>query len=315
MKRWMVVAGAALMLAACTGPGTLIGDLRVGWRFENAASCGDAKVSFVEVVVTNADNGTKEFDQAFDCLDSVATVTDLLPGTYTVTLNGLDSGGYTRYQTVTQAEIKPGSTDLGEAVLGYVLGNVTFYWSFDGTSDCKTAGVSTMQIVILDSQQQTVFNENHPCSDHGATITEFIRGDYTLILYGLDVSNARLYEAQLPLPINIGDNQYGVIDLATALTTGNATLGWTFDGSKDCAQAGVKTVEIALSAPGGQLIFSDSPSCTGGAYTIPSLQPGYYDLKLTGMSGDQVAAYAAGPVRVEVKPGQNNLGSFDLSRL
>lgn len=314
MKRWMMAA-AAVLLTSCSGAGSLLGDLRVGWRFENAASCADAKVSFVEVLVTNEDGGVKEFDQAFDCLDDGAIITDLLPGTYTVTLNGLDSGGYTRYQTVAQVEIKPGGTNLGEAVLGYVLGNITFYWTFDGTADCKATGVSTMQIVILDAQQQTIFNENHPCTDRGATITDFLRGDYTLILYGLDVSNARLYEVQMPLPINIGDNQYGAIDLKTSLSTGNATFTWTFDGGKDCVQAGVKTVEIALSAPGGQLIFSDSPSCSGGAYTIPSLQPGYYDLRLTGLDGDSVALYAAGPVRVEVKAGQSNLGGFDLSRL
>jgi len=309
------VACAVVFVTSCTGAGSLLGDLHVSWRLENAASCEDAKVSFVEILLTNNDNGVKEFDQAFDCVDGAEVITDLLPGTYTVTLNGLDTGGYTRYQTSVQTDLKPGSTNLGEAMLSYILGNVTFYWSFDGVTECKTAGVSTMQIAILDAQEQTVFNESHPCTDRGATITDFARGEYTLVLYGLDVSNARLYEARVPLPINTGDNQYGVIDLKTSVTTGTATLSWTFDSGKDCTQAGVKTVAIALTAPSGQLIFSDSPACSIGGYSIPSLQPGYYDLQLSGIDADKIVVFNAGPVRIEITAGQNNLGSFDLSRI
>jgi hypothetical protein len=310
-----MLLAASLAAAACGDPGSLRGDISLKWAFGNAATCDDAKVAFVEVVIVGADSGAEEFAGTFDCRDGGVVVTDFFPGSYHVALNGLDAGGYLRYQGIVVAEVEPGGTDLGTTTLAYVLGDVTFFWSFDGVQDCATAGVSTVQIVILDSLEQSVFNINAPCDDLGATITEFVRGDYTLVLYGLDVAGARLYETRVPLPINVGENDFGVIDLEPSIETGTAWFTWTFDGGSDCAAAGVSHVEIVLVSPGGLTVFSDTPECEAGGYTISNLDPGYYDLRLTGRDAEGVSRFNAGPVRVTVALGNNDLGNFDLSHL
>ncbi|MBI5527045.1 MAG: hypothetical protein HY897_11980 [Deltaproteobacteria bacterium] len=315
MKRATVLAAAWAAAAACGDPGSLTGDISLRWAFDNAATCKDAKVEFVQVVVVRAESGLEEFDETLDCTDGSVVVTDFFPGSYHVVLNGLDGGGYLRYQGTAAADVIPGGVNLGTTTLGYVLGDVTFFWSFGGLEDCKTAGVSTVQMVILDSLDQTVFNTNASCDEHGATITEFVRGDYTLVLYGLDVAGARLYETRVPLPINVGANDYGLIDLASSVETGIVSFTWTFDGGSDCASAGVSRVEIVLVSPGGLTVFSDTPECAAGGYTISNLQPGYYDLRLSGRDSEGVSRFFAGPIRVEVVLGNNNLGNFDLSRL
>jgi hypothetical protein len=290
------------------------GKILVAWGFEGAASCAEAKVAFVQIRVESAETGAVEFDGTFDCADGSALLTGFQPGTFTVVLKGLDSGGYTRYETSLLAEVASGTTNLGQVALDFILGNITFSWSFNGVEDCGTVGVSDVQIVVLDAQEQAVFNEIAPCDDGGVKIADFVRGLYTLALYGLDVAGERLYQATVPLWINMGDNEFGTVDLKSITTYGTVSFTWTFDGGLDCGAAGVASVEILLASPGGQTVFSDTPACAAPGYTISNLEPGYYDLRLVGKDSEGVSLYAAGTVRVEVKAGNNNLGNIDLSR-
>jgi hypothetical protein len=312
------VIAVGLIMSACFGPsGSLLGDIRVSWAFQNAVTCAQAGVSFVEVQIFDADDGSPQYDQVFNCTDGSVLIGDFIPGRYKFVMSGMDLSQTIRYQSSFSTYIGPGYNNLGTTVLSFTLGNIGFTWSFDGQQSCKIAGVSQMQIIVIDSSGGVEFNETRPCSDQGATITNFARGNYDLILYGLDVAGTRLFTADTKIAVQSGDNNYGNINLSPSTTTGSVTFSWTFGGGGTCTQAGVNAVKIALNAPSGQLMFSDTVTCQASSYTIVNRQPGYYDFTLTGLdnSSPAVPVYSAGPLRIEVLAGQNNLGNIDLTKL
>lgn len=317
-RLYVPVAALGLLMQACFGPGgSLLGDVQVSWAFQNAATCAQAGVSFVEVQVIDAGDGSPQYDQVFNCTDGSVLIGDFIPGSYRMILSGLDLSQNIRYQSSFTTYIGPGFNNLGITILSFTLGNISFNWSFEGQQSCKISGVSQMQIIVINSGGDVEFNETHPCNDQGATITNFVRGNYDLILYGLDVAGTRLFSADTKIAVQSGDNNYGTIDLKASTTTGSVTFTWTFGGGSTCAQAGVNAVKIALNAPSGQLMFSDTVTCQASNYVITNKQPGYYDLTLTGLDGSSPAVpiYSAGPLRIEILAGQNNLGNIDLNKL
>jgi hypothetical protein len=311
------LAGLGLLLVSCFGTyGSLLGDLQVGWNFQNAATCSEAGVAFVEVLVQNAGDGTAVFDQIFDCTDGDTVIGGLVPGKYKVTLNGLDLSQNIRYQSLQTMGVSPGYNSLGTVIMGYSLANISFTWSFGGQG-CRDAGVSQVQVVLIDSEGDIVLNLTRSCTDQGASIDDLVRGNYVLSLFGIDVTGTRMYSYDAKVAVKSGENNLGNYDLAPVTSTGSLSFTWTFNGGNGCQQSGVSTVRTVLASPSGQIVFASSAGCSAGGLTITGRQPGFYDLTLTGFdfSTPSTPVYSVGPLRVEIKYGQNDLGVVDLVKI
>ena len=88
-------------------------------------------------------------------------------------------------------------------------GDITFDWSFAG-QDCGPAGVATVGVQVFDVNGNSVTTDSVACSAESVTYTDFTTGDYSFTLTGISPGGTVLYEADQPITVNSGSNEYPV---------------------------------------------------------------------------------------------------------
>ena len=85
---------------------------------------------------------------------------------------------------------------------------------------------------------------------------------------------------------------------------GDATFVWSFEGTPNCFQAGVSTVEVYVSDFDGYTVASSELTCSDGSVSYLDLGAGTYSFDLVGLASDGTALYEGGG-DATVQPGSN----------
>jgi len=125
---------------------------------------------------------------------------------------------------------------------GPYSGDIQFTWSFTGLT-CSQAQVVSVAITIPGEVLQN--NGVYPCLTNnypGIVLHDFLPGDYSFTIQGLDARGNPLYAASGTFHIN-GSIQVPV-DLQP--TASYAYLNWSFPANATCAQARVDAVDVTI---------------------------------------------------------------------
>jgi hypothetical protein len=157
-------------------------------------------------------------------------------------------------------------------------------WSFGGL-DCDQVGVATIH---LQMDRELLNPSDYSCIDSrgnvttGATLGNFLLGDYNLTVIGLDASGQEILRGTRTAHVARGNN---LVDVDIG---GSVTLRWTFGGGT-CGQASVTFVNLSVD---GSVITDaagnpDIPCTQAGqdAANIAPLLPGAHSFDLVGLVG------------------------------
>jgi hypothetical protein len=194
------------------------------------------------------------------------------------------------------------------------VGDLAFNWSFDGLRRCASAGVSEVDVQLVDGHGHLVFGDTVPCVGGGLDILDLPSGHYTLWLDAFDTMGVHRYAAEIPVALHPDVlNDLGTLDLAPL---GRSDLGalrlyWGFlyptDDSLllDCLAAGAEEIDVELIP-----LFSEGTShvetfdCYDEGIQIENLVAGPYDLRISayGLYQDAwIYLFGTGDIPVDVR--------------
>ena len=291
------------------------GNLSIAWQFPNNITCSEAQVVAIGVIVYNLD-GSKEYENNFTCENMSVTITNFVADTYTVEVIGYGTNGEIRYYGSSQVDIN-GNTTLIR--LEYVLADIILSWAFESpaNTDCVQAGVSKIDIVVLNADGSKEYEDTVKCSYKGGTITGFApKKLYKIMLKGRDVGGTILYYGEVEKSLNIGQNNIGTIVLKRVYNKAIFQIGWTFGTENmSCSAAGVQSVRIIFSAPSGSNVFLDKTiPCTPQQYMNQDLEEGVYSFVIYGIDSFGSITYSSTQKNVDLKNGYNDLGIVILNK-
>ncbi|HEY4222348.1 MAG TPA: hypothetical protein VGO62_13430, partial [Myxococcota bacterium] len=214
------------------------------------------------------------------------------------------------------------------------FGNLAFDWSFDGETDCASANVDQVEIV-LSQGGEVVFDKDEDCFGGGLTITELDSGPYDVDLKAFSGSGDILFEATVGHAVVPEDE--GTVDLGTVTFTstvdqpppvqeGTLSFFWDFlyprDAAvQDCALAGVDSVDVTVTP---QVVegepFQQTSACDEQhqGLDISSLNAGRYTLHLTAngsYNNQSIVLYDSGDIVVDIAGDETtDLGNIDMAR-
>lgn len=217
--RWSLFPAVALLAASCVVEPTR-GDFTFFWSFAGEESCARARVYEVDITLTDAANNI-ELTETTLCEGDGRLYEDILEGNYTLFLDAYDRRGNLLLRAERSFFLEAGAlNDLGEINLTrageQALGDLAFFWTFDGEPDCGAAGVREIdvQVVVPDTEQQLLADTAN-CSSDGLFLLDIDPGPVEVWLDAFNAQNERLYTATVPTSVIAGETRdLGTIDLA-----------------------------------------------------------------------------------------------------
>jgi hypothetical protein len=206
--------------AGCADDIIDLANINVDWSFgPGTRHCADAHV--VRMKVNLMQGSTPIVNQEVSCKTEElegALITEIDPGTYTLSLTALGQNREKWYQLVKTVKVTGvQNVNLGRLVLAPLDdGNIKFRWSF-GTDkmNCTAAGVDKVRIQVKDSKQQVKYGpEMVDCSSLGANLDSFALGKWTLVLEGVKSNGVTAYQWVQPIELaHPDDNDFGLLNL------------------------------------------------------------------------------------------------------
>jgi len=212
---------------------------------------------------------------------------------------------------------------------GPTEGDIALLWSFEGGYSCLEAGVTDVLITVRGQDNDELYEVVMDCGQGGGTFTDFLEGNYTVHLEGLDIAGTVWYAHTRNVFVEAGV----VVDLGRVILysvvdppplTGSLQIDWAFfypanEPTFDCAYAGVDYVQVAVTDAYGAPVFDQSVRCIDGPAIIDYFDPGEYYVDLTGLGayhGHSVVLYRAPTISVYVEEGLlSDAGIVDLTPL
>jgi hypothetical protein len=206
------------------------GGTYLSWFFPNGASCSQAGVSSVEVVIDNTHKKT------FDCTAGNTTTSKVMApplpkGTHTIKFSALDLNGNLRYAFQGNLITDPSRVIYSEYFLVPNQGKLTVSWTLsrDGgatTLSCEQAKVANVSINFQYPNGNWVFNEGGPgkgvvgpCNS-GSYWHLLAPGSYRVSVFGVDDTNVAYTSADnLIVDIVAGQEKQLPIILSRPTTT------------------------------------------------------------------------------------------------
>jgi len=314
------------------------GAITVAWAFPNAGTCSGAAVEQVQIAIA----GEPLQNNTFDCRSSLATFTDFYPGTYNVTVLGLDSNQTPIWSGTGSVRVE-GDSSVTVVLQPLNEANAVAYfsWTLDtatGDQDqiplCGPGQVLDKVAIFIDDLTQSLFS--YDC-DQGANgnlvISPYVTpGQHTVVLLAFNSQeNTTAYAETDALQINFVSGKAVSQTAALHWNVGGLQVGWApyasmsdynADIRQGCGAAGIADLVLGFqSTVNGQPFiqtFSLGSSCNASVvlnnvYT-GSLTP-YIDAcgpggtpGLCGMQGGAQAIYRENPALVNpptvtVQPG------------
>jgi hypothetical protein len=323
------------------------GAITVGWVFPNAGTCSGAAVEQVQIAIA----GEPLQNDTFDCRSNLATFTDFYPGTYNVTVQGLDSN-----QTPTWSGTASVRVD-GDASVTVVLQPLNqanavayFSWTVDSaTGDpgqiplCGPGQVMDKVAIFIDNLTQSSFSYDCDQGLNGnVVVTPYVTpGQHTIVLLAFNSQeNVTSYAETDPLQLNFVTGQAGSQTVPLHWNVGGVQVGWAPYASmsdynaniqQTCAAAGIADLVLGFPGAQGPQTFSLGSSCNASV-TLNNVYSGtltpYIDAcgpggtpGLCGMTGGAAPIYRENPALVNpttitVQPGvffqQSNATPFQV---
>ncbi len=225
-----------------------------------------------------------------DCTAFMATVTDLAPGTYSVTASFIDASGNSVSTTVTAPPVTvtagattmttvdfPANSFMGAT--GGTSGSIEVDWTIAGGTDagaCTTYSAATLTITVTDSAGTPVGNGyTAPCSDFATTVQDLPAGTYMVSASFVDASGNSVSTTVGPISVIVTAGATitqafafpANAFTAPAASDGTLAVTWTVASTTtpgECTTYNAATISIT---------FTDSTGAAyGTAYTAPCSQ-------------------------------------------
>lgn len=208
-------------------------------------------------------------------------------------------------------------------------GDIALQWEFHGTTSCAISGVVDVLVSIRGQDSSEDFEVLLPCAEAGGTFTDFVEGDYTVHLEGLEYYGAVLYSATVNTYVDGGaTTDLGWVQLHPTTTpplpTGSLSVDWAFLYPQDqptlsCGFAGVEYVGVRITDTYGALLLDQSIQCLDGPATFDLFDPGDYYVELFGYGsyrGNSITLFQSNPVAFSIYSNQlTTVGIIDLAQI
>lgn len=309
------------------------GAMTVGWTFAGG-NCTGAAVEQVRIVVA----GEPLQQDTFECRSGLVTFTDFFPGTYNVTVQGLDASQAVTW-TGTRSVRLDGDVSVTVELQPVSANNAVYYfsWTLDaatGDSDqiprCGTGQRLDQVAIFIDGENQGSYGCDLGLNGN-LVITPYVTaGQHTVQLLAYNSQeNVTAFAQTDELQINfVTGGQGGSQTVPLHWNVGGLQVGWApyasgsdydSDIRQTCAQAGIADLVLGFQpAQGSPQTFSLGASCNAsvvldnvysGGLTpyIDACGPGGTP-GLCGMTGGAPAIYRedpslVNPPTVTVQPG------------
>jgi uncharacterized protein (DUF2141 family) len=252
-------------------------------------ACTTYDATTLVVNVEDSNGTTVGTSTMADCTAFMATVTDLAPGTYTVTASFVDASGNSVSTTVTAppvtvtaAATAMTSVDFpADSFMGATgsSGSIEVDWTIAGGTDpgaCTTYSAATLMITVTDSTGNPVGNGyTAPCSDFATTVQDLPPGTYMVSASFVDSSGDSVSTTSGPSSVVVTAGATTAqpfafpADAFTAPAASDGTLAVTWTVASTTTPAECTTYDAASIS----LTFTDSTGAVyGTAYTAPCSQ-------------------------------------------
>lgn len=174
-------------------------------------------------------------------------------------------------------------------------GDVDILWSFAGLRCDETRDVYGVNVTI--PGELLLNGGKYACNTggiDGITLHDFAPGTYSFQLQAVDFRNVVVFEGSGTFTIN--GNARVTVDLAPVGSNANnsyAYLNWTLPGNKNCAQAGVTSVDIILDNAAAVNFPCTAGQATPGLKT-PNISSGDHFIDIVALSGNTPLYYYRG---------------------
>ncbi len=177
MLKKSAVIGLFALGTACGGDveplGT--GSLELEWEVR-PRGCASAEVDTISVQL----EGPERVIETFPCGDRAGIVDGLMPGTYEVSIFGLDGRNRRTFWNPTfEAKVRGDRTnDLGDVELTARPADVDLFWTFSNGRVCGANDVDSVEIVVFDKLDYEVSRETFACDEGVAELSGYPAGTY-----------------------------------------------------------------------------------------------------------------------------------------
>ncbi len=302
-----VLAALALVVAVAPGciivdgdgppPGEAYGDISFDWSFDGVADCDEAGVDELDIVVLQ-DGLVVEDSPAIPCIGGGLTLTDYLPGRYTVSIDAYSRSSELLYSGAFSIRVRADEDNYAgviELTSGDgpppAVGSVAFFWAFlypvdEPIVDCALAGVDEVAVQLQGPAGELV-RETFACTDDGAVFDNLAPGRWTLTL---DASGRwqdaplRLYGASVDVDVvAAGETDLGDVALARD-DAGFADLEVVWDvAGTTCAAEGIATLTLSVRRTSAETAEDvTTVDCTSTSALRRTFVPGRYVVTMTG---------------------------------
>ena len=308
------------------------GAMTVGWTFAGG-NCTGAAVEQVRIAVA----GEPLQQDTFDCRSGLVTFSDFYPGTYNVTIQGLDASQAVTW-TGSRSVKLDGDVSVTIDLQPVSQTNAVYYfsWALDpATGDpgqipvCGAGQTLDKVEIYIDNQDLGAYDCDAGLNGNLVVTPYVAPGQHTVILLAFNSQeNVTSYAETDPLTINfVTGGQGGSQNVALHWNVGGAQVGWApyasmtdynSDTRQSCAAAGIADLVLGFQSTQGAQTFSLGSSCNASVVLnnvySGSLTP-YIDAcgpggtpGLCGMAGGAPAIYRENPALVSpttltVQPG------------
>ena len=251
------------------------GAMTVGWTFAGG-NCMGAAVEQVRIAIA----GEPLQQDTFDCRSGLVTFTDFFPGTYAVTVQGLDSSQAVTW-TGSRSVRLDGDVSVTVDLQPVSQANAVYYfsWTVDpATGDrdqipvCGAGQRMDKVAIFIDDQNQGSYDCEQGLSG-GLVITPYVTpGQHQVDLVAYDSQEGVTAFAQSDaLSINfVTGGQGGSQNVALHWNVGGLQVGWApyadrnaYDANtpQTCAQAGIADLVLGFHSNQGDQTFSLGSAC------------------------------------------------------
>ena len=251
------------------------GAMTVGWTFAGG-NCMGAAVEQVRIAIA----GEPLQQDTFDCRSGLVTFTDFFPGTYNVTLQGLDASQAVTW-TGTRSVRLEGDVSVTVDLQPVSQNNAVYYfsWTLDpATGDpgqiplCGVGQVLDKVEIFVDKQDLGAYDCDQGTNGNLVVTPYVTPGQHTVVLLAFNSrESVTSYAETDPLQINFVTGGQGASQTVPLhWNVGGLQVGWApyasmsdynSDIRQSCGAAGIADLVLGFPSTSGTQTFSLGSSC------------------------------------------------------